>query len=333
MKNLLITTTVAAMFALSVGPSMAQTSLTPKPVQLKPLASTPINLHMNEDSKAVYQALGKTIGLTIVFDPDYISKVIQFDITDANATEALHTIGLLTNTFPTPVTPDTILVAPNSRQKHQDLELDAQYDQTFYLKNATQQADANEVVAALRNMLPPETRVYLVMNQNALVVHTTADNMERAQKLLADLDKPKKTYRLTYTVTEVDGTRKIGSQRFAMVLADGQKTSLNQSSRVPVATGSPVNGVSTQYSYEDGGTNFEATLYATGSGAKLNSKVTQSSLVTANPNDSLQAPVRRDLTLEGSSILTPGKPLVLGSMDVPGSTRHLDIEVVMEQLP
>jgi hypothetical protein len=27
-----------------------------------------------------------------------------------------------------------------------------------------------------------------------------------------------------------------------------------------------------------------------------------------------------------------GKPLVLGSIDIPGSTRHLDVEVVMEQV-
>jgi hypothetical protein len=33
------------------------------------------------------------------------------------------------------------------------------------------------------------------------------------------------------------------------------------------------------------------------------------------------------------SFVLPGKPLVLGSMDIPGSTRHLDVEVVMEVVP
>jgi hypothetical protein len=31
--------------------------------------------------------------------------------------------------------------------------------------------------------------------------------------------------------------------------------------------------------------------------------------------------------------LSLGKPLVLGSIDIPGSTRRLDIEVVMETVP
>jgi hypothetical protein len=38
----------------------------------------------------------------------------------------------------------------------------------------------------------------------------------------------------------------------------------------------------------------------------------------------------RQTSLDGSSILMPGKPLVLGSLDMPGSTRHMDVEVVAE---
>jgi hypothetical protein len=30
--------------------------------------------------------------------------------------------------------------------------------------------------------------------------------------------------------------------------------------------------------------------------------------------------------------LALGKPLVLGSLDIPSSTRHMDVEVVMEQV-
>ncbi len=41
-------------------------------------------------------------------------------------------------------------------------------------------------------------------------------------------------------------------------------------------------------------------------------------------------PVIRQTTLEGTSTLVQGKPLVLGSLDVPGSTRHQEVEVVSE---
>jgi hypothetical protein len=30
--------------------------------------------------------------------------------------------------------------------------------------------------------------------------------------------------------------------------------------------------------------------------------------------------------------LMPGKPVILGSLDIPGSIRHLDVDVMMEPL-
>jgi hypothetical protein len=41
-------------------------------------------------------------------------------------------------------------------------------------------------------------------------------------------------------------------------------------------------------------------------------------------------PVIRQANLDCTSLLTPGKPMMLGSLDAPGSSRHLDIEVVLE---
>jgi len=43
-----------------------------------------------------------------------------------------------------------------------------------------------------------------------------------------------------------------------------------------------------------------------------------------------QDPIVRQTVMESTSFLTQGKPLMLGSVDIPGSTRHLDVEVVME---
>jgi hypothetical protein len=37
--------------------------------------------------------------------------------------------------------------------------------------------------------------------------------------------------------------------------------------------------------------------------------------------------------LEVTSKPTPGKPLVLGSVDVPGATRHEEVEVTVEPVP
>src|ERR1035441_2159243 len=123
---------------------------------------------------------------------------------------------------------------------------------TFYLNNVVQGDQAGQDIQnALRNSLDSHDSVYLDYNLEALVVRAPPDDLALAQKLINDLDKPKKTYRLTYTVTEMDGTRRIGAQHFAMVLIPGQRTTLNESSKVPIATGSSYPGVQTQFTYID----------------------------------------------------------------------------------
>jgi len=209
---------------------------------------------------------------------------------------------------------------------------DSFLQRTFYLKYAFQQNDANEIVTALRNTLSPEDRVYLLPSQNSIVMRAPQEEITLAEKILSELDRPKKTYRVTYTLTEMEGTKRIGAQHFAMVLVSGQKTSLKQNSRVPILTGSG-SGTLTQFTYADAGINFEATLDELSNGARLRSLVDQSSAVAAEKDAPIQQPVMRHVTLEGASFLAPGKPLMLGSMDIPGSTRRLDVEVVMEPLP
>jgi len=75
------------------------------------------------------------------------------------------------------------------------------------------------------------------------------------------------------------------------------------------------------------------TLTPVAGGGVLKSKVEQSGVGEQSTIAGVQEPVVRQTVLEGTSILTMGKPLMLGSVDVPGSTRHLDIEVMMELVP
>jgi type II secretory pathway component GspD/PulD (secretin) len=196
--------------------------------------------------------------------------------------------------------------------------------------------DANEVLVALRNLLPPDVKIYLAPSQNAITMRATADELALAQKIIGDLDRPKKTYRLTFTTVETDGSKRVGVQHFAMVVTPGQRTVLKQGSKVPIATGSYSatgnTGAQTQFTYIDVGMNFDVTMDELANGARLRSKVEQLSMAEQTSGVGLQDPIIRQSDLEGTSFLTLGKPLVLGSIDIPGSTRHLDVEVVMEQI-
>lgn len=211
--------------------------------------------------------------------------------------------------------------------------LSADSEQTFYLTNISQANEATELTSALRNLLDPHVKIYPVLSQNALVVQAAPDQLLLAQKLIHDLDRPRKTYRLTYTITETDGGKRVGTQHFAMVVVSGQRTTLKQGSKVPVVTGSYNPGTSTaqtQMTYLDVGMNFDATLDESATGVRLRTKVEQSSIAEEKSGVGAQDPIVRQAVMEGTSFLTLGKPLVLGSLDILGSTRRLDIEVVLE---
>lgn len=181
------------------------------PVQLKPMSDERITLHMVEDSKNVYTAIAKWAGLNVIFDPDYTSKRIPVDLVDVTRSEALRIVGTLAGTFYKAVTPDTILVAQNNRQKHTDL--DDLAVQTFYLTNPSQASDANEIYTALRNILPADSATsYLVPSENAIIVRGTQDDLALTEKLLNDLDRTKPEVVVDVAILEVnrDKIRNLG---------------------------------------------------------------------------------------------------------------------------
>jgi len=206
--------------------------------------------------------------------------------------------------------------------------------QVFYLNNISNGGEATDIEVAIRTMLDPQDKIYLVQAQSALFVQAPPDQLALAKQLIDDLDRPKSTYRLTYTITEVDDGKRVGTQHFAMVLVSGQRTTMKQGTKIPVATGTVSEtgstSTQTQFTYLDVGLNFDATLDESVNGVRLRSKAEQSSLGADKSIAGVQEPVIRQTVLEGTAVLTPGKPLILGSLDIPDSTRRLDLEVVME---
>jgi general secretion pathway protein D len=171
------------------------------PTTLKPVSNEPLTLHMTEDAKVVYQAIGKAAGVNVLFDPDYNSKRIQVDLNNVSLMDALRIVGTMSGTFWKPVTANTLFVAQNSRIKR--TELDQQAVQTFYLTNAWQQNDLNDVQTALRNVLTT-AKIYGVASQNAIVMRGTPDELLLAQKLINDLDKARAEVVVDIAVMEVN---------------------------------------------------------------------------------------------------------------------------------
>lgn len=206
----------------------------------------------------------------------------------------------------------------------------------FHLANVAQVAEASHITTALRNMLNPKDRVYLVEDTFDVAVAAPPDELVLAGRLIAELDQPKRTYRLVYTIAESDAGKRVGIQHFSMVVVTGQRVQLKQGDKIPVATGSfstEEKATQTQFTYLDIGVNLDATIDQFGNGLRLRTKVEQSGGSEPVTIANVQEPVIRQSVLEGTSVIIPGKPLTLGGIDIAGSTRHIDIEVVAEPLP
>jgi len=182
-------------------------------IQLKPMTNDPIPaIHMVEDTKVIYQAIGKAAGLNVLFDPDYTSKRIPVDLTNVSWSDALRIVGTISGTFYKAVTPNTIFVAANTRTKREELAEVAV--QTFYLTNMSTANDATEVLTAIRNLLDPSVKIFLVPSQNAIVMRATPDQLMLAQKVMNDLDRAKPEVVVDVAVLQVNRTleRKLGIQ-------------------------------------------------------------------------------------------------------------------------
>src|SRR5947208_11151357 len=108
----------------SVQPSILQKRLQEAtgPVELGAIPNVPINLKITEDSKVIYETIGKLAGINVLFDPEYRSQRIKVELNSVSLEEALQIVALESKTFWRPVTTNTIFVAADHPAQRTELE-------------------------------------------------------------------------------------------------------------------------------------------------------------------------------------------------------------------
>ena len=200
--------------------------------------------------------------------------------------------------------------------------------ETIHLTHVTAQRGFNDLHTDLRDMLP-NTVICAIQTQNAISLRGTSEEIETAKKLIADLDRPGKSYRVTYTFTEMDNGKPSNVQHLTVVVGAGEKAIAKHGNRVPILTvvfekDRPAQ--SSQVQYLDVGLNIEATL----DGDRLRSKVERTSVADEKSGIGVQDPIVRQTMLEAISDVKPGKSMLLGSIDVPGTNHQQNVEAVAE---
>ena len=158
------------------------------PVELAAISNVPITLKLTEDTKVIYETVGKLAGINVLFDPDYTSRRIKIELNGVTLEEALEIIALESKTFWRPVTPNTIFVAQDNPSKRKEIEQSV--IKTFYLANLSQPPEVQDVVNALRQILEIQ-KIQQLQSQGAIIVRGTPDQIALAAKLVSDLDRSK----------------------------------------------------------------------------------------------------------------------------------------------
>lgn len=156
------------------------------PIQLRPLENVPITLKISDETKLVYQTVGKLAGLNVLFDPDYTSRRISIELNGVTLQEALDLVAAESKTFWKPMTPDTIFVAADNPAKRKELEENVV--KTFYLSNLTAPTELQDIVNSLRSVLDV-SRVQQLVSQEAIVIRGTPDQVLLAEKMVSDFDR------------------------------------------------------------------------------------------------------------------------------------------------
>src|SRR6267143_19187 len=181
------------------------------PPKLEPLSRSAINMKATNDAKAVFDAVGKLAGLTVIFDVDFTSRRISVELTNVTLEQALNIVALQSKAFWRPVTSNIIFVAPDQAQKRKDYE--EEIVKTFYLRNTTLPQELTEIVTSIRQLLDLR-RVQQINAQNAIVIRDTPDRVMLAEKIINDIDKAKPEVVIQVAVLQArrDRLRNIGIQ-------------------------------------------------------------------------------------------------------------------------
>ena len=266
------------------------------------------------------ETVGKAAGINVLFDPDYHATRIDVDLNNVSLLDALRIVSVMSNTFWRPVTSNTIFVAQNTPSKRRDL--DEQAVQTFYLTNAWQQNDLNDVATAIRNVMPT-AKVFPVQSQNAIVMRGTPDELLLAQQLIDDLDKPRGEVVVDIAVLEVSKNweRTLGMQwpsSFGVALQPNCSATNSCSSTTSGTSGTGTSGSST--------TTTSPTLYNL---AHLNStdfavtvgSATLNLLLTDNNTKVLQSPRIRATDAQKATMKIGSRiPIATGSYQTGAAT-------------
>jgi general secretion pathway protein D len=151
-------------------------------------------------SRAVFTAIARFSGLSVVFDSTFRDSTISVDLRNATLTNALASVTASTRTFYRVTAQRTLTIVPDTPAKRREYE--ESVVRTFYLSNA----DIKEVIDLLRIVVDVR-QISPITATNAISLKDTPERIAAAAKLIAAIDKARPEVVIDVELLEVDRTR------------------------------------------------------------------------------------------------------------------------------
>src|SRR5438270_13050197 len=309
------------------------------PVSLSQIPDVPLSaLEMNnEDSKVLYETIGKLANINVLFDPDYTSRRLSLRLQKVNLQEALDILALESRTFWRPVTPNTIFVAQDTQAKRRELEQNVV--KTFYLGNVSGPTDLQDIVNAIRTVLEVQ-RIQQIPSQSAIVIKGTPDQLALAAKMIDDIDKSKPEVIVDVWVAQVrrDKLRNLGitPPQNATVALQGTNTTSTGTGGTTTTTSSG-GGLNFNDLQHLNSTNYAVTidpLKAVALFSDADTKIMQNPKLRATDNEKATLTIADKIPIATGSFGTPlGIGTGVGSVGVNTQFTYTDVGVKMEITP
>ncbi|MGA9529581.1 MAG: hypothetical protein WBS24_15810 [Terriglobales bacterium] len=152
-----------------------------------------------------------------------------------------------------------------------------------------------------------------------------------AQNGNAAANKPLNVYRLDFVLSEFLDGKKVNTRSYTVTAREDEMNKLRSGARYPIATATADKNT-TQFQYLDIGVSIDCRVVERGGYLELNAVVESSDIEGADthgvPNSTIdQSPVVGQMKSDIRSLIRPGTPTMVSSMEDPASKRRYQLDV------
>jgi general secretion pathway protein D len=174
-------------------------------------------------SRAVFTALARMAGISVIFDPAFREAPISIDLRNVTLAEALTSLTASTRTFYRVMAPKTITIIPDTAAKRREYE--EAVVATFFLSNA----DPKEVIDLLRIVVDVR-QISPITSGNSISLKDTPERIEAAGRLIAAIDKARPEVVIDVELLEIDRTKLLEyGLQIASPVSEGSPTGISGS--------------------------------------------------------------------------------------------------------